>query len=675
MSRFGSLHVVDLAVIVLYLALVLYFGKRRAKGNDNEEGFFLANRSLGKFYQFFLNLGQSTDAQGAVSTASIVYQQGVSGVWLSLQTIFMNPYYWFMNLWFRRVRLITMADLFEDRLGSRSLARLYAIFQIVATVVVFNGFSNLIAYKISASLAVKPEAEWTVAERQSVADYRELKHLEQQAKTGPLTAADQARRSVLHEAEARREVHSYITILEPWVFYLCYTALVAVYMVLGGMGATVLNEALQGTLIVIFSAIMIPAGLVAVGGWQGLAAKVPSTMFDLLGHASSHITSWTLIAILFVSLIQIHANLANMGVSGSAKNEYAARFGAVAGTYAKRIMVIMWAFVGLIALALFQGPGALSDPDAVWGAMARQLLGPGFLGLMLAAVIASTSGAQTMAASALFVRNIYRHFRPNLSHREAVTAGRWAVIAFLGLGAISATTMTNAFSVAQLLLVMNVPFGASILLMFVWRRLTGAAVWCAVIVSALVTLVAPFVAPLAPAIAQHPALVARETPSASGRQEPLFFEIVVRSRPDDPTSPLEGRGRCHVELYLLHLAGVDIAGKPAGERFAARFFFDGFLPFVFLLLVSVFTRPPPAALVDRFYGKMKTTVGATPELEAAAIAETLRNPRRLDHKKLFRNSNWEFTRWDRVDAIGFVACCAISGTILAAFVALLRTAA
>ena len=66
--------------------------------------------------------------------------------------------------------------------------------------------------------------------------------------------------------------------------------------------------------------------------------------------------------------------MGNMGVSGSAKNEYAARFGAVSGTYAKRIMIIMWSFVGLIGFAYFLGGNLLSDPDVVWGELSRQLL-------------------------------------------------------------------------------------------------------------------------------------------------------------------------------------------------------------------------------------------------------------------------------------------------------------
>ena len=41
--------------------------------------------------------------------------------------------------------------------------------------------------------------------------------------------------------------------------------------------------------------------------------------------------------------------------------------------------------------------------------------------------------------------------------------------------------------------------------------------------------------------------------------------------------------------------------------------------------------------------------------------------RRFDHHKLFPNSNWEFTKWDRQDALGFFGCCAFVGVILLFF--------
>ena len=206
--RIGSLHIIDIAIVFAYLAAVVYIGKRASAGNNSEEGFFLAGRKLGKLYQFFLNFGNATEPSGAVSTASFVYQQGAPGSWLSFQTVFMNPYFWFMNVWFRRVRLTTVSDLFEDRFASRGLSLFYAMFQILVACV-FLGFGNVTAYKIASSLVVKQESQWTAADRSSVESYNEMKRLEkEQATVGTLPAETKTRLDLLQDRNARGELHS-----------------------------------------------------------------------------------------------------------------------------------------------------------------------------------------------------------------------------------------------------------------------------------------------------------------------------------------------------------------------------------------------------------------------------------------------------------------------------------
>ena len=94
-----------------------------------------------------------------------------------------------------------------------------------------------------------------------------------------------------------------------------------------------------------------------------------------------------------------------------------------------------------------------------------------------------------------------------------------------------------------------------------------------------------------------------------------------------------------------------------------------------LIVVSLLTRPTDPVRVAAFYGKMKTPVGATPELEAAGMQETRRNPARFDQTKLLPWSNWEFCKWDRIDGIGFLICSALSAAIVFLFIGLLRWAA
>jgi SSS family solute:Na+ symporter len=681
---FGNLHPIDLLVVAGYLVVVTYLGWRAShRGGRDEEGFFLAGRSLGKLYQFFLNFGNATDANGAVSTASLVYKQGASGVWHALQTLFMNPYYWFMNLWFRRVRLVTVADLFEDRFGSRGLAQFYAAFQIVATVTVIIGFGNLISYKVTSSLLLKDEAAWTTEERRSVEGHRELKRLEAARQAGTLAAEGRERLAVLADQAKRGELRSTVSWLHSdagkWGYYLLYTVIVGAYIVMGGLAATALNEAFQGVLIVVFSAILIPFGLSAIGGWHALQEKVPEHLLEIVvgnpAPGTLQVTFWTLLAILFVSIVQIHGIIGNMTVSGSARDEFAARFGAVSGTYAKRIMIILWALCGLIAIALFTGPRALSDPDAAWGTMSLLLLPPGMLGLMMAGLLAanmSTVAAQTMAVSALFTRNLFKAVRPGATEADLVRVGRRAIVVILAIGVIAAANMEDVFTQIQLMLTVQVPFGAAVMMMFFWRRVTAGAVWAAVIVSTLLNIVAPKVAENVDVWRTSQALVVQG--DEAGVKTPVFWDAVVHQRAGEVASPLEGRGRFHLELYVLDRLGLDVAGLDVSTRYAARFFYTGLFPFVVLLVVSLVTRPAPPAVVDLFYGKMKTPVNPDPEKDAAEMAETRRNPARFDDRKLFPRSAWEFTKWDRTDTVGFLICCGVSGLIFGLFALLLAAA-
>ena len=674
-----ALHPLDLLVLVAYLAFVLGLGYRAFRRTQkSQEGYFLASRRLGKLYQFLLNFGNSTDANGAVSTASLVYQQGVSGMWLGFQLIFVNPYYWFMNTWFRRVRLVTSADLFEERLGARKLAAFYALFQSLSAMFVIIGFGNLVTYKISAALIVKAEATWTAAERASVDGYRELHRLETAAKAATLAPAEQTRLTTLRERQARGELRSFITALPEVPFYLIYTVIIGAYVIMGGMTATAMNEALQGALTLIFSIVLIPLGLSAIGGWEELGRRVPDAMFDLLSTSTGvqPINGLVLFALFVVAVVQINGIIGNMGISGSARNEFAARFGAVSGTYGKRVLMILWAFAGLIAIAMYQGPNSLADTDAAWGTMSRQLLGPGLLGLMLVGLLANnmdTVAAQTLSVSALFVRNVLRPFRGGLSEDAAVAAGRWMIGIALTVGILAALSLDNVVSALMLVQTVNVPFGAAVWLMFFWRRLTATAAWIGLVGAIGFNVVAPLLVGKIDAVRTHATLVTRVTDDR-GRPQPVYFESVARAQADDPTSPLQGHGRLHLELVALKAVGVSVEQMNGSGRFASRLFFDAALPFVLLIGLSLFTRPPAKEGIDQFFGRLKTPVGNTPELEAAAVEETRRNPHRFDDTKLFPGSAWEFTKWDRVDTVGFLACCATSGAILAIFALALRWA-
>jgi Na+/proline symporter len=670
------MHPLDIAIVVIYLMVVIYIGKRASASSKSEEGFFLAGRNLGKFYQFFLNFGNATEPQGAVSTASLVYNKGVSGTWTNFQTIFLNPFYWFVYVWFRRVRVITVADLFEERFNSRALAVYYSIFQ-MGVAVILLGVANVTAYKITSSMLVKPEAQWTAADHQSADDFTHWQQLEKAAAASPLADADKATLEKLRDEKALGNLHSYVSWIggdgARWAFYAVFTAVVGAYMVLGGMKAAAFNDALQGFLIVIFSVMLIPVGLHAIGGWHALADKVPQVKFQLIGAGGSNQYGfWYIVAYTWASLVQILGLSANMGILGSATNEYAARFGGVSGTYAKRVLIIVWAFVGLIASALFFGTNALADPDGAWGKMSSELLAPGFIGLMLAGVLAGTMSimaAKAVAISSLFVRNIYRPLKPAASEAEGVLAARWAIVAVLMVGVFAPLLISGLEDGVKFIIEVNVPFGAAVMLLYTWRRLTAMAVWCGVTLAICTNLVVPRAAQHLDFFAQRPSLTI-----VDADKKPVYFESLIHQIPADATSPLQGTGRFNFECWLLSRVGMQPAAMTAVQRETAKFFVDGLLPFVILIAFSFITKPTEKGRVDQFYGKMKTPVLPTPELEAAALEETRRNPGRFDHLKLLPGTNWEFLKWDRTDTVGFLSCLAISGSVIGLFLFLLKLA-
>jgi hypothetical protein len=467
---------------------------------------------------------------------------------------------------------------------------------------------------------------------------------------------------------------------------------------LGGLKASAVVDAIQAVLVVLISVILIPFGLAKIGGFTALHEKVPAVMFNLFGGDSASEYTWYSIgALLLVQLIGIGGTQANMAISGSAKNEFAARLGSVTGGFSKRFVTIAWAYCGLIAIALF-GPN-LSDPDQAWGLMTRELLPVGLIGLMITGILGgkiALLGAQSVVLSGLVVKNLYEPLFPGRTERHYMVVARLAVPVLLAAGVLVGLFLNSIVAILKFAIVLLLVWGVPITTLFLWRRVTQRAVVVQVAVTLLLIAVVPSVVSSIPALARSEALtlltrervvttqvaataadVAAGMAPAEGktiaktrRIEPVsvyFEEGVVRVDPKDPNSPKTGKGLFRTEVYLLAVLGFDVAGFSAAQLLTTRYLVDFLLPVVVLIVMSLLTRPTEPARVARFYARMKTPVAETLEADARAVEESYANPTRYDHLKLFPNSNWEFTKWDKVDAVGFICCCALVGVVLLVF--------
>lgn len=694
---FLGLHWIDTLILIIYMIAVLAIGKMFSHDAKGESDFFLGGRSLGKWFQFFLSFGNMTDPGQATTTSSSVYRQGAGGAWLALITLFLTPYFWFTNVWFRRVRLTTMADLFQDRFGGRFLASLYAVSTILLAVVGIAA-GNVVALKTLQPMMVKEEAIYSPAERQNVAEYHEFTQLRSERLLGGLTGEASSRYDLLKGYYDRGQLQPYVSYLNPVLFYIVTSILVATFVMLGGLKASAVVDALQAVLVIVISVMLIPFGLAKIGGLQGLHEKLPASLFNVFGGgASSEYTWYSIGSLLFIQLVGIVGSQANMTIAGSAKNEFAARIGVVTGGFCKRFVTIAWCFCGLIAIALF-GPN-LSDPDQTWGLLTNALLPVGLIGVMIIGILGgklAVLGASSVVLSGLMVKNIYEPLFPGKSERHYMIIARLTVPVTLALGVCVGLYLNSVIALLKFAIVLLVVWGVPITMIFIWRRLTEIAVRVQVIATLIFIVVIPWGVSFIPSLAQSSTLTlmtrertimqdthASKADVAAGLArtegetinkpqviEPVsvyFEEGVARIDPKDLNSPKTGLGLFRVELFLVSLVGFDVAGFTPAQLMTTRYLVDALLPIFLVIVVSLLTRPTNRERLDRFYVRMKTPVAATLEDDAREVEIGYANPGRFDHLKLFPRTHWEFTKWNKVDAVGFIGCCAFVGAILLFF--------
>ena len=75
------------------------------------------------------------------------------------------------------------------------------------------------------------------------------------------------------------------------------------------------------------------------------------------------------------------------------------RIGMIGGMFTKRLIMLLWALAGLVAIGIYAGK--LHDSDLIWGYMTQDLLFPGAIGLMLVGILAANMSS--LDASSVFI--------------------------------------------------------------------------------------------------------------------------------------------------------------------------------------------------------------------------------------------------------------------------------
>ena len=403
------------AYFVVITAIGLYVGAHVRKTGE----YFLGQRKFGPWLMIGQSFGVGTHAEMPVALAGAVYTSGASAIWFQWKNLFITPFYWLMAPVFRRIRRTTMAEFTEDRYGPW-MSAIYSVFAVCFLVINMGSMLKGAGKVISQA-------------------------------TGGGVGADE--------------------------IVIAMTAIFVLYSFVGGLVAAAWTDLFQGILIIALSFMLIPLGWGVIGGFDGMHASLEPFRFSLA--TPSGVGPWTIAMLTINGLVGIMAQPHQLAAVGTGRDERTCRVGMLYGNMVKRACTVGWAIVGLIVAAVIaQGhanAAELGDPENAFGFACRMFLGPGMLGLMIAAILAanmSTCSAFLVDAGALFTEGLYRQrFVPNRSDRHYLWVGRISGLAITALGVVYAIYFIDSVLYSFLLTETLATFiGISVLGGIIWRR-------------------------------------------------------------------------------------------------------------------------------------------------------------------------------------------------------------
>lgn len=546
-----GLHTADWVVLGMYFLLVTIIGIRAARKIKTSDDFFMP-RKFGKFMMMMFSFGTGTHSDQAVSVASKSFTNGLSGIWYQWLWLPVTPFYWLIAPIFRRFRAITTSNVFEARFNP-SVAILFAVVGVV----------NLV---VNIGLMLKGSSEVI------------------SASTGGLITSNWA------------------------VFFM--TVIFVVYGVAGGLSAAIITDFIQGILTIIFSFLLLPFVLNAIGGFEGLRQNIQDPqMLSLV--APAEIGFFYIAIIAFNGLVGIVTQPHTMGNCAAGKTEMEGRIGFMGGTLIKRLCTIPWCLTGLAAVVYFAGRQI--EPDKVFGAVAGEFLPkilPGMLGIFIAAVLASVMSscdAFMISSSALFTENIYKRLVPHADMKHYIFVGRVAAVLIVSGGVFFAYWLPGVVEGLEIFWKIAPMMGIAFWLGLFWRRTTVAGAWAATLTAFAIWWLT--------------------TQS--------FFVDWVNGLAVGESLRLTVQKKGQAAIYLpwqmiFYLAGGTIAG----------------------IVVSLFTKPVAAEKLDNFYALIRTPIAPDEQISAPCTlpADAVIPPKRV----LLPNTNFEIMTPSRTSVLGFL---------------------
>jgi SSS family solute:Na+ symporter len=285
-------------------------------------------------------------------------------------------------------------------------------------------------------------------------------------------------------------------------------ATVALYVMLGGLRSAIINEVLQFVLIWAGAAMIPILGLIEAGGWTNLKAQIAANvgrndythLWSTVGKFSDNPMGvhWTGIVFGLGFVISFGYWTTDFLVVQrvlSAHNLRAAKMAPVIGAAFKMAVPFIVILPGLLALAVLKNPdGSMMHlvPESVAAStgqhsynevlplMLIRYCGPGLLGLGITALLAgfmSGMAGNVSAFSTVWTYDIYGAFiNKKASDKHYVAMGRWSTVIGMLVSIGTAYLVMNAASIMDyvqaLFSFFIAPLFGTVILGMLWKRAT-----------------------------------------------------------------------------------------------------------------------------------------------------------------------------------------------------------
>jgi SSS family solute:Na+ symporter len=282
---------------------------------------------------------------------------------------------------------------------------------------------------------------------------------------------------------------------------------VAVYVMLGGLRSAIINEVLQFVLIWAGAALIPILGLVEAGGWTNLKAQIAhnvgstqythlwSTLGTFKGNPMG--VHWTGIVFGLGAVVSFGYWTTDFLVVQrvlSANNLRAAKMAPIIGAAFKMAVPLIVIVPGLLALGLTHNgvpiyhlvPGDVAAKtgqqayDQVLPLMLARYCGPGLMGLGITALVAgfmSGMAGNVSAFSTVWTYDLYgAYINKKASDKHYVAMGRWSTVVGMLISIMTAYLVAHASSIMDyvqaLFSFFIAPLFGTVILGMLWKRAT-----------------------------------------------------------------------------------------------------------------------------------------------------------------------------------------------------------